>query len=375
MTTNNNSTKTISDIFSDFPGKFKSVGLTVIMRTANKDIWDTTLNSCSYIPVAYTSMNIDFLLEHQHGSGIEIYDLSCTVLWDNRPVAVWPLFLSVVNGKVNLNFLDNHVLPPLILKTCAGTSAKSIIKSCFHFAETIAIQGGQTSWSSMESFIGNLGLSSWHEHAMGMGATCSLNHEVYLDLNLSMLEIKGQFRKSFKSLITSGQKLWSVGVMENADPKIWKEFLELHLQVAGRKTRSDETWRIHYNDICENHSFLVYLRNQEHEMVGAGLFHFTRDEGLYAVGAYDRTQFDKPLGHVVQFRAIEELKKRNIKWYKLGARPYQTHTPTPSEKEISIGEFKQGFASHLFPRIILSHRVTKSLLDNSDSIQDQYIEK
>ena len=366
MTTNNNSTMTISNIFSNFPAKFKCVGLTVTMRTVNRDIWDTTLNNCSYIPVAYTNMNIDFLLEYQQGNGIEIYDLSCTVLWDNKPVAVWPLFLSVFNGKGNLNFLDNHVLPPLILKTCAASSAKSIIKSCFNFAETVALQGGQRSWSSMESFIGNLGLSSWHQYAMGMGATCSLNHEVYLDLNLSMLEIKGQFRKSFKSLITLGQKLWIVGIMENANPKIWKEFLALHLQVAGRKTRSEETWKIHYNDICENHSFLVYLRNQEHEMVGAGLFQFTRDEGLYAVGAYDRTQFDKPLGHVVQFRAIEELKKRNVKWYKLGARPYMTHTPAPSDKEISIGEFKQGFASHLFSRIILNHRVAESLHDNSD---------
>ena len=97
-------------------------------------------------------------------------------------------------------------------------------------------------------------------------------------------------------------------------------------------------------------------------MVGAGLFNFTRDEGLYAIGAYDREQFDKPLGHVVQYYAIEELKKRDVRWYKLGARPYPTHFPVPSAKEISIGEFKQGFASHLLPRIILEHVVPKGLI-------------
>jgi FemAB family protein len=355
--TNKNNTFPISYNFSGYLEKFQSAGLVVLMRENNRDVWDKTLNSCNYIPVAYTNMNIEFLLEHQHGNGIEIYDLSCIILWDNRPAAIWPLFLSIVNGKENLNFLDDHVLPPLIIKTCASSSAKSMIKSCFDFAEKIMLEGAEPFWTSMESFNGHLGLSFWHEQAMGMGAACSLNHEVFLDLSLSMIEIKSQFRKSYKSLINSGQKLWSVGILEDENPKIWNEFLELHLKVAGRKTRSYETWNIHYNDICEKHSFLIYLRNHDNEMVGAGLFHTTRDEGLYSVGAYDRTLFDKPLGHVVQYKAIEELKKRNIKWYKLGARPYLTHTPLPSEKEVSIGEFKHGFASHLFPRIILTHSV------------------
>jgi hypothetical protein len=68
-----------------------------------------------------------------------------------------------------------------------------------------------------------------------------------------------------------------------------------------------------------------------------------------------------PFQHLAhaQYRAIEELKKRDVRWYKLGARPYPKHFPVPSAKEISIGEFKQGFASHLYPRIILEHAVPK----------------
>lgn len=92
-------------------------------------------------------------------------------------------------------------------------------------------------------------------------------------------------------------------------------------------------------------------------MVGGGLFSFTSDEGLYVVGAYDRSLFDKPLGHVVQYRAIEELKKRDVKWYKIGTRPYSSNAPTPTDKEISIAKFKQGFASHVFPYYFLTHKV------------------
>jgi FemAB family protein len=280
--------------------------------------------------------------------------------WDNKPVAVWPLFLSVQNGAGNLNFLDNNVLPPAMAGNCKRSSEKQIIKGCFRFADTIVSSLGINSWSSMESFTGQLGLSLWHILGMGSGAKCMLNHEVFLDLTQEMAQMKAGFRKSYKSLINSGQKLWSVAVLDYGDKDIWNEFMGLHIRVAGRKTRSDSTWAIHYQDIENENSFLVYLRDKEGAMVGAGFFHFTRDEGLYVVGAYDRAHFDKPVGHVVQCRAIEELKKRNVRWYKLGARPYASQIPAPSDKEINIGDFKQGFSSHLFPRIVLQHVIAET---------------
>ena len=341
---------------------YRNNGLVVSLRHGNNTLWDNILLECYYIPVAYTSSNIDFLLEHQVGNGVKIYDMSCIIMWDNKPIALWPLFLSLQDGLVNLFFLDNNVLPPIIIQKCASSSEKIIIKGCQNFANQILRLSGLSIWNSMESFMGNVGLSSWHTQSMAKSAKPSLNHEVFLDLSLTMIEIKAQFRKSFKSLITSGEKLWNVGVLDYDNEEIWDEFKGLHLQVAGRKTRSDETWAIQYTDILNKGSFLVYIKNQEGEMVGAGLFNFTRDEGLYAIGAYDREQFDKPLGHVVQYHAIEELKKRDVRWYKLGARPYPTHFPVPSDKEISIGEFKQGFASHLFPRIFLEHVVPKGLI-------------
>jgi hypothetical protein len=50
-----------------------------------------------------------------------------------------------------------------------------------------------------------------------------------------------------------------------------------------------------------------------------------------------------------------EMKKRGLRWHKIGLRPYSSEVPSPTEKELSIGEFKQGFATHLFPRYVLHH--------------------
>ena len=105
--------------------------------------------------------------------------------------------------------------------------------------------------------------------------------------------------------------------------------------------------------IAANCAFLVYLRNSAGKMIGGGYFEHSHDEASYAVGAYDRSLFDKPLGHVVQFHAISEMKRRNLSWYRIGARAFMGDQSQPSAKEISISDFKQGFASDLMPRFEL----------------------
>lgn len=182
-----------------------------------------------------------------------------------------------------------------------------------------------------------------------------LRHELFVDLSLDIETIKANFRKSYKSLITSGTRSWAVGEMTAGHPALWEEFRELHLQVSGRVTRCPESWDVQHRAIAEGDAFLVYLRDSNGKMVGGGFFATTRDEGAYAVGAYDRSLFDKPLGHVVQFRAIELMKSRKLRWYKIGQRHYPSELATATDKEISISEFKQGFATHLFPQFVLCH--------------------
>ena len=286
--------------------------------------------------------------------------MSLIILVNSKPTALWPISVALKEGQAILGSHGLPVLPPLFIAGCQPAYHKRITKSCLSLAEAIAKTHGHEFWESAESFGDLIGLSDWHTEAMTCGAICTIQHELFLDLRPEMVEIKRNFRKSYRSLITAGMRIWSVGVLDAADESIWMDFRELHLKVSGRKTRSDETWALQLQNIEKQQAFLVYLRNASGDMVGGGLFVFTRDEGLYAVGAYDRSLFKKPLGHVVQYRAIEELKNRGIRWHKIGARPYHQDSPTPSDKEISIGDFKEGFASHFFPQFRLTHKVVNN---------------
>ena len=326
-------------------------------RVGQRAQWDATLEKLTYIPVAYTNASIDYQLAYQQGHGGEWWDISMIVYWDSKPSALWPLSFSVKEGKGNLSSHGLPVIPPQVAPACPVTSRKRIAKSCLDVAEAIAKAAGLGVWSSAESFSESIGLSDWHAEAMARDAECAVRHDLFLDLRPDMAEIKRNLRSSYKSLITAGMRIWSVGVLDSVDRSIWNEFRQLHLRVSGRKTRSDKTWALQLEDIGNRNAFLVYLSNSNDEMVGGGLFNFTRDEGVYAVGVYDRSLFDKPLGHVVQYRAIEELKNRGVRWYQIGARPFHSETPAPTDKEVSIGEFKQGFASHVFPQHRLTHKV------------------
>ena len=90
-------------------------------------------------------------------------------------------------------------------------------------------------------------------------------------------------------------------------------------------------------------------------MVGGAFFEFTEDEGRYKVAAYDRNLFDKPLAILFNTRPSKNLKGGKIKFYKLGRRFYESDNPKPSEKEISISYFKEGFASLSVPEYVLEH--------------------
>lgn len=331
----------------------RGAGVVARLRTSSCDLWEQTCFRLEYFPVNYSSAMIDYQLAYWSGNSRSASDISVVLEHDNRPCAVWPLSVLVesMDGRRTVRFGSNGtaVLPPLFVTGTARKSVKSITGACITAFGALCRDAGQSVFETTEAYRGDASLSEWHDRLMAAGASGMLRHDLFVDLRPSMADIKAAFRRSYKALITSGAKLWSVQVVDSADPEQWNEFHQLHIAVAGRVTRSDESWVLQHEAVASGNAFFVCLRDDSGRMVGAGLFHVTRDEGLYAVGAYDRSLFDKPLGHVVQYHAIEEMKRRGLRWYKLGSRAYPGEVPTPSDKEIAISNFKQGFASHLFP--------------------------
>lgn len=319
--------------------------------------WDAVLAQTRHVPVAYTRANVRYQHLYQCCHSDEVLELSRVIYWDRRPVAVWPLALARVGDKVHLGSFGQPVLPPLFDARLPERPVKQVVATCQQLAAALARQAGLADWPSRHSFNGLHGLPEWHQQAMTAGATVDVDHELLLDLSAPLEDIRLGLRKSYRPLISQGARLWQIQCLAQVDDRLWQQFRSLHHQAAGRQTRSDASWDEQRDQVNRGDAFLVCLRNIEERMVGAGLFTMSRDEAVYAVGAYDRDLFDLPLGHVVQFRAIERMKELGLSWYRIGDRPYPADASSPDDKEIRIAEFKQGFASHLCARFLLRHPV------------------
>lgn len=341
--------------FCEIANLAAALNVKVHRRNDAISLWDSVLQRAKYVPFQYSNASIDYQLTYQRGTKGKWDDFSIVLEFDRSPVAVYPLSIAVLDGESVVNSHGLPVLPPLFAADCSPAARKRLTKLCLDIGALLAQRGHLSQWQSAESFNTELGLSHWHVESQRRGAKCTVMHELYVDLRQEIDAIRRQFRKSYRTLITSGARQWEIALLKQKNEATWKEFRALHFAVAGRQTRSDETWERHLTDIDREEAFLVYLRDAGGSMVGAGFFNVTRDEGCYSVAAYDRSLFAKPLGHVVQLAAIQELKRRSVVWYKLGARPYAQDSSSPSEKEISIGEFKSGFATHVFPRFYLTH--------------------
>lgn len=326
-------------------------------RTENPALWDKTFTALPYGPVSISSPMLDYQLSYQKGHGGDWIDVSLIIHWDSKPVALWPLSISRHHGKHRITSQGHPVFPPVYIAGLPDKSRKRIAKSCLAFSHALATRLSIEQWESWDCFPARSALAEWHLESMAGGADCCVRHELFVDLSPSLPEIRAGIRKRFKSFIAAGAKLWRIGIMKTpADHGVWNEFRKLHLHAAGRETRSDESWNIQREAVDSGDAILIYLRDENGRMVGGGLFYLTSTEGCYAVGAYDRELFDKPIGHVVQFAAIEEMKNRGIRWYKIGTRFYPSDKPQPTEKELSISYFKEGFASHVFPSFRFLHR-------------------
>lgn len=318
------------------------------------EAWEFVWRQLAYQPVAASKSMLDYQKEYLKGVDQQVFDLTLVLKSDGRPVGLLPLSLSRADTW-RLSSMGAAISAPLFVRSLSPRTEKKLCSKLLTVLQQLALDIGQKTLVTEQGCWQNewQACSEWHQQCMSAGAMNQTRHDLFTDLSPDLATIRSTFRKSYRPLINVALKTWHLGVMDasNANADTWAAFRQLHKDVAGRTTRSDATWKLQWQMLLTREAFLVTLHDTvDQRMVGAGLFQLTRDEGLYAVGAYDRTLFDKPLGHAVQQRAIETLKDLGVSWYLLGERHYRQNPHNPSSKEVSIGEFKQGFSSHLFCR-------------------------
>lgn len=320
----------------------------------NQFNWDKILNTTNNQSVFYNSSYIEFRLECFRGNGIECLDLSIGIKLENEVVAIFPLFYFKNGNDFELSFLEGSVFPPLIVNKVSKKIEKEISNILFDNLKRLFVQLELKKPVIADQLFSSRNLSIWHKTIMNGAKNCSIIRESFVDLSQDYSSLKSYYRKSYKALISKGYKLLNPFKLDHDDPKVWEEFKSLHFKAAGRKTRSEKSWDLLFEQVKEKKANFYFCRDHDNFMIGGSLVMTCEYEAFYAVAAYNRSLFHLPIGHLLQDFIIKDLIKTQIQWYRLGRLYHKSDFDFPTDKEIQIGQFKSGFSSDL----ISSYRFT-----------------
>lgn len=314
--------------------------------------WSAVLDTVSKYLVQFDLAQMDYQSKYCNGDE----SASFIVYVDSTPVAAMPLTFSKENDEYSISFYRMPLLPPVVSDDVSPKMLKKVFKTCLDVIRELQIELNipQVLFQNLNM---DQGLSLWFKCVAAKSKRMEYREELFIDLSLSLAEIRQYFRTRYKSLISKGMRIWNVDIVDD-DEIVFKEFKELHKSVSGRATRSDDTWWAQFSMLKRKEAFLVTLRNDDNQLVGCGLFSKNKAQAEYSVGVYERSLFNKPLGHAVQFAAIEEMKRLGLKWYYLGPLCSEYDSYEYTDKERSIAHFKEGFATHTFLNIILYASLT-----------------
>lgn len=194
-------------------------------------------------------------------------------------------------------------------------------------------------------------MSFFSKALLQMGITPHVYPEQVIKIASDALMLSGM-RKVFRQNIRWGMRNLECAVLDS-DSITKEDFLDFekfHITVAGRRTRSHDTWLAQMNLVLAGESYLI-TSHLNGSLVGMSLFAASGARAYYSVGVYDRDLFRFPLSHYPIWRGLLHARELGCKEFSMGESMYvgaaDSLGNTPSEKECNISHFKRGFGGDI----------------------------
>jgi hypothetical protein len=198
------------------------------------------------------------------------------------------------------------------------------------------------------SILGECLLNAKFSHKQAFAMTIKL-------MNFSAEKYKAGIRKSYKSLINWGSNNLDIQRVnkESGDFSLLEQFMEFHIKISGRQTRSAASWKLQY-DMAKAGGGEMTLAYLDEKLVAASFFADYVNKTYYFTGVYERELFEHGLSHYMVYDGIcQSAARGNSKILTLGY--FDTHET--DSKAYNIQFFKKGFSESLEPVIFWTKRL------------------
>lgn len=314
----------------------------------NHELWIKLQTAIDFVPYEYTIPAIRYYLEYMKDNYETVIDFSYIVRDNGRAVGMCTMQIRKQKEQWYIGSNFGEIIPPILCKDISDKVRKRALRQCASIITQLSSElNVNTIKFRMQTY--NKGIDYWYSLWMEYGASIfSISHVCFTDLTLPLEQIHKAFRRRYVDYIKESLRLYKTTIVNVNDRSAFSAYKNFHHQIAGRITRGIKTWEEQLNALASNNAFLVFIYNNNNEMVGAAYFFLSKDECYYLSGAYNRELFDKPVSHIVQYTAINYCIERGVKLYRLGERCYKGDDDARTEKELSISYFKEGFATNIF---------------------------
>ena len=311
-----------------------------------------------FVPWDYHPDAVKYKEAYYAGAYEECLDLSMVLYRGGRPAGIWPVMVFRKDGEIRFGTAGEALMRPMLPFLEKAEGQRSVIENCLKALMDVPEADGLLCTETVTEQGGSQWIRKLMEHG---GKAQAPVWEVFTDLSLSQEEIQGRIRRTNKYSVAKGQDEYDIRIYDGDSPDLeaaFEEFHRMHTEISGRETRPQKTWDLQLKTIRESGpakgwAFLVFIRDRETgQLAGSALFNTTPQSGLYSVAAYDRSRFAKPVGHIVQATAMERMREKGIRWYEIGERYYPSDSGA-YEKLVDIGHYKEGFATHFFPKVFV----------------------
>jgi len=249
-------------------------------------------------------------------------------------------FFFTIENRDNMKTLNNFNNPIYIDDlSLDSTSYLNLIKEL----KKVCLNEGISSISfkkkiKQSNLEDQLNKNKSHVDFIGVESSINLND----DLNVI-------FRKFSKGHKSSLKKNYENLKYELFDYKNYQknqifEMMTFHEKIAGRQTRSKETWKINEKMILDNKGLLIKV-SENKKLISYTFIFFNKENSIYFSSCTDRNMFKiyKNISHKVIWQAIQYLKLANCKKFYLGVTKSIYSKSLISDKEKSIDLFKSSF--------------------------------
>ena len=307
--------------------------------------------SVGYQSALHTQSGLTWYRQRPIDEGKSVQDRSFILILNDIPVIGFQGATTTFDGKTDLLAYE---IPCISIEDKGKLTTKATKTFLKEFDEIMQDLNGTILYR--DSILDGE-LSCLSKYLLRKGGKLKPNFSQVIDYSTGKAVEKSSIRKSYKSLINWGNR--------ELQPKVYDEsnitwdhmnvFRQLHIDEAGRETRSVASWRLQYEMVKAGEAFVVF-GHLNNEVVSAGLFMHSNTNCFYGISASRRDLFKKPMFHSLMWLAILHAKKIGCSWFEVGEQLFPNHPSSepPSKKELGISEFKAGFGGKTICKLLLT---------------------